>query len=385
MAIPQSDGSIILTTQVDTSGAEKGTKSLKAQASELGAEYKKASASQGEAMKKAGNEAKKNASETRKATEETKKWGNQTQQSGNSAKNAVNSVTSSFKQLASAMGVVFGFYGLVQFGKQAVTLASDLQEAQNVVDVSFGEMKYKMEEFAKTSIETLGISKLTAKQTGSMFMSMADGMGVAKEDASDMALSLTALSADMASFFNVRQDEAKTALASVFTGETETLKRYGVVMTEVNLQEFARQKGIQKSLSAMTQQEKVMLRYQFVMNATKNAQGDFLRTQDSFANSTRNISEKYKEFQVVMGETIIVLAEAFLPVVEMCVEVLTVLGLTLGAFVNGLNGVKAEERETVKQSASLEKGVASVGSAVSSTVGIFSVLPLPEKSALAPS
>ena len=126
---------------------------------------------------------------------------------------------------------------------------------QNVVDVAFGDMTYKMEQFAKTSIKTFGISQLTAKQTGSSYMAMAVGMGMARDSASDMAIELTSLSADLASFYNIQQEEARTALSAVFTGETETLKRYGILITEINLQEYARQQGITKSTNAMTQQD----------------------------------------------------------------------------------------------------------------------------------
>ncbi|MBQ4345773.1 MAG: phage tail tape measure protein, partial [Oscillospiraceae bacterium] len=123
--------------------------------------------------------------------------------------------------IAAAAGAAFSVKVLVDFGKQAVSLASDLQEVQNVVDTAFGDMSHKMEQFADTAIEMYGLSKLTAKQTGSTFMAMASSMGIAAASASDMAVSLTGLSADMASFYNVAQDVSSTALKSIFTGETE--------------------------------------------------------------------------------------------------------------------------------------------------------------------
>ena len=98
-------------------------------------------------------------------------------------------------------------------------MASDIQEVQNVVDTAFGDMAYKMEQFAENSIEAFGMSKLSAKQTGSTFMAMARGMGMASENASDMAIQLTALTGDMASFYNKTSDITSTALKSVFTGK----------------------------------------------------------------------------------------------------------------------------------------------------------------------
>ena len=184
-------------------------------------------------------------------------------------------------------------------------------------------MAYRMEKFAETSIETFGISKLTAKQTGSSFMAMAKGMQFADDAAADMALTLTGLSADMASFYNIRQEEARAALSAVYTGETETLKRYGILITEVNLQEFARQQGITKSINAMTQQEKVMLRYQYILQATQLAQGDFVRTQDSWANQMRILSERWKEMAAIFGEAFMAIGTLVLPVINSIIVGLT--------------------------------------------------------------
>lgn len=200
-----------------------------------------------------------------------------------------------------AMGTAFSVKAVVNFGKEAINTASDIQEVQNVVDVSFSQLKGKMEEFADTAIETYGISKLTAKQTGSTYMAMAKGMQIVDDKAADMALTLTGLSADMASFYNKEQSVTSTALNSIFTGETETLKQFGIVMTEANLQQFAYTQGINKKISAMSQAEKVMLRYNYVMSQTALAQGDFVRTQDGWANQTRILTEQWREFSGTVG------------------------------------------------------------------------------------
>ncbi len=213
----------------------------------------------------------------------------------------VKGLTDAVKKLGAAFGVVFGVQQLVKFAKASVDLASDIQEVQNVVDTAFGDMSYKMEQFAKTAIETYGISELTAKKTGSTFAAMASGTDVAIDSASDMAVALTGLSADMASFYNVSQETAAIALYSVFTGETETLKKFGVVMTEVNLQAFALSKGITKSFRAMSQAEKVQLRYEYVMAQTALAHGDFAKTSDNWANQTRMLSERWKELSSIVG------------------------------------------------------------------------------------
>lgn len=237
--------------------------------------------------------------------------------------NGVKSLTGAFMKLGSAVGIAMGIGALVQFGKEAINLASDLEEVQNVVDVAFGDMSYKIEQFSKTAIENFGISELTAKRTASTYMAMAKGMGIADGVASDMAITMTGLTADLASFYNISQERADTILKSVYTGETETLKQLGIVMTEVNLEQFALSQGITKSLSAMTQQEKTMLRYQFVLQQTALAQGDFTRTSDSWANQTRILSERWKQFQSVLGEAFIAIGTLVLPAINTIITALT--------------------------------------------------------------
>lgn len=225
----------------------------------------------------------------------------------------VGDIKPKLKSLAMAVTAAFSVKKLVDFGRQSIETASDLAEVQNVVDTAFGESKQKMEDFADTAVKTYGISKLTAKQTGSNFMAMAAGMGLDNDSASDMAIALTGLSADMASFYNVGQDVASTALKSIFTGETETLKQFGIVMTDANLQAYALSKGITKSTADMSQAEKVQLRYNYVMSQTALAQGDFAKTSDSWANQTRILSEQWKEFGATIGT---VLMNVLLPAVK---------------------------------------------------------------------
>ncbi|MBE6745841.1 MAG: hypothetical protein E7558_00105 [Ruminococcaceae bacterium] len=214
---------------------------------------------------------------------------------------SIGSLKSVLGKLSAVAGVAFSVRGIVNFAKESIELASNLEEVQNVVDVAFGDMSGKMEEFADKAIEMYGISELAAKKTGSTFMSMAKGMQIPKDVASDMSIVLTGLSADMASFYNVEQDVASTALNSVFTGETETLKKYGIVMTETNLQQFAYTQGINKKISAMSQAEKVMLRYNYVMSQTALAQGDFARTSGNWANQTRVLSMQWQQFSANLG------------------------------------------------------------------------------------
>lgn len=264
----------------------------------------------------------------------------------NTIKSQANSLKSTFASLGKVIASAFILKKSVDVGKQAMELASDLQEVQNVVDVAFGEMAYKMEEFAKTSIETFGLSELSAKKTASSFMAMAKGMRFPAEAASDMAIQLTALSADMASFFNITQDEARTALAAVYTGETETLKRYGILITEVNLQEYARQQGIKKSIEKMTQQEKVMLRYNYIMSATAQAQGDFARTSDSWANQTRVLSERWKELLIILGNGLIQVLAPVVRFLNTGLSYMITMAKTAGEILSSIFGLQMNVSDT---------------------------------------
>lgn len=224
----------------------------------------------------------------------------------------ISSMTSSLKKMAGAVGIAFGVSTLIKFGKSAIDTASDLQEVQNVVDTAFGSMAYKAEEFSSTTIEKFGMSELAAKQTSSTYMAMAKSMGIATDAASDMAINVAGLSGDVASFYNMDQSEAASKLKGIFTGETEALKEIGVVMTEDNLKAYALAQGMTESYSSMSQAEKVSLRYQYVMSALGDAQGDFAKTSDSWANQTRILSEKFKELTGIIGQGLLVLLEPVL-------------------------------------------------------------------------
>lgn len=218
---------------------------------------------------------------------------------------SLNKISASVKKLAATVGISFGVSGLIKFGKEAINLSSDIQEVQNVVDVAFGSMSNMVEDFTATSIEKFGMSELSAKRTASTYMAMSKGMGLYGKEAAQMAIDAAARTGDIASFYNMKQEEADTLLKSIWTGETESLKRIGVVMTETNLQQYALEKGIRKSISAMNQQEKTLLRYAFVMEQTSLAAGDFERTQDSWANQTRILQENFKQLLSILGTGLI--------------------------------------------------------------------------------
>lgn len=198
-----------------------------------------------------------------------------------------------------------GILALTKLSKTAIATASDLAEVQNVVVQSFGEASDEIDWFAKNAMTAFGLTELQAKKTASTMMAMSNGMDINAQAGKIMAVNLTKLSGDMASFYNVSQDVAETALASVFTGETESLKKFGVVMTEANLNAFALSKGIKKAYNEMSQAEKVAIRYHYVMNATSKAQGDFARTSSSWANQLRVLVGQWGQLTGILGSGLI--------------------------------------------------------------------------------
>lgn len=245
----------------------------------------------------------------------------------------------SIRGLLGSLGLGLGIAGLVALGKQAIETASDIQEVQNVVDTAFGSMSYKIEEFAKTSIKQFGLSQLSAKEMSSTFMAMASNMVRSAETASDMAINLTKRAADMASFYNRSAEDTATALHGIFTGETEVLKQYGIVQTEVNLQEYAAAHGINKKISAMSQAEKVQLRYNYVMEQTGLAAGDFERTSGNWANQVRILKEQFKELLGVLGTGLITVLNPVVKFLNVVLTQLIAIAKQIGAILSKLFGI----------------------------------------------
>jgi hypothetical protein len=190
-------------------------------------------------------------------------------------------------------------------GGAAVKFASDFQESMNKVDVAFGKSKKEVKDFAKTTLKQFGIAEGSALDMAALFGDMATSMGLNQSAASDMSTSLVGLAGDLASFKNIGIDQATTALAGVFTGETESLKRLGIVMTQTNLESFAMERGMNANIKTMTQAQKVALRYKFIMESTSNAQGDFSKTSGGAANQMRIFQESLKELSAKFGQVIL--------------------------------------------------------------------------------
>ena len=232
--------------------------------------------------------------------------------------------------LAAAIGKLYASYWMVIRAagklKDAVNLASNLTEVQNVVDTTFGAMTGKVEEYAQKSIQTLGMSELSFKTYASQFQAMGSAMGIgtnqiakandflqqttdgyvaASDSLADVSLNLTKLAGDMASFYNKDQAEVAEDLRSIYTGMVVPLREYGLDLTQATLKEWAMKNGLDADIESMSQAEKTMLRYQYVMANTTAAQNDFSRTADTWANQVRMLQENFKRLGAVIGQPII--------------------------------------------------------------------------------
>ena len=196
----------------------------------------------------------------------------------------------------------------------AAKYASDYEENLNKLDVAFGDNAEAVKKWSDTAKTEFGLSKVQATDAASAFGALAKGIGISDKEAAGMSTTLAGLSADLGSYFNVGVDQSSKALEGIFTGESEALKKFGVVMTDTNLKQFAEDQGL--VWSAMTQTEKTMLRYQYVLDKTKDAQGDFARTSDGTANSIKIAQASLQDLGTAIGTVL-------LPVVTPIIQKLT--------------------------------------------------------------
>lgn len=263
-------------------------------------------------------------------------------QNGVSAiRQSFNGLGSVVKKIGVLIGGAFAIGKLAQFGKECVELGSNLAEVQNVVDVTFTTMSDKVNEFAKNAMTSAGLSETMAKRYVGTFGAMSKSFGFSEAQAYDMSTALTQLTGDVASFYNISQDEAYTKLKSVFTGETETLKDLGVVLTQNALDQYALANGYGKTTSAMTEQEKVALRLAFVQKQLSAASGDFIRTSGSWANQVRVMQLQLQSLKATVGQGLINLFTPVLRVINILLGKLATLANAFKSFTELITGKKS--------------------------------------------
>ena len=236
---------------------------------------------------------------TRAIQQESKKWDNAAEQSTQSISDGFSSM---LKKVVGGISAAKIGQMLLNIGKDALQAASDLEEVQNVVDVTFGASAKQIDTWAKNAGTQFGLTETQAKKFASTMGAMMKSSGVAGDEITKMSTDLAGLAADMASFYNLDFDEAFQKIRSGISGETEPLKQLGINMSVANLEAYALSQGLGKTFKEMSQGEQVMLRYQYMMQATADAQGDFSRTSDGYANSMRQMQTNIDGIKTKIGQ-----------------------------------------------------------------------------------
>lgn len=237
---------------------------------------------------------------------ESKKWDDAAGDAAEGASGAWGAAVAKIVGFLSAAGVASI---MMKWGKAAVDAASELAEVQNVVDVTFGESSSRIDAWSKQAGKAYGLTETQAKRYTSTIGAMLVSQGMADDEIVKTSTDLAGLAADMASFYNLDFDTAFQKIRSGISGETEPLKQLGINMSAANLEAFRLAQGIEKTYSAMSQSEQTALRYQYIMQATADAQGDFARTSDGYANATRRVQTAMETIKTEGGKLLMEVVE----------------------------------------------------------------------------
>ena len=358
------DGSIIIDTRIDTDGISSGVKEVQAAFKDLANSVKEINANINsvfhDGFEKLEDSFQSLQQKSEKVENSMDKMGNSAKKTGATVSNSFNKMDISgasrkvnllghqfeglgtiVKRIGFLVGSAFAVGKLIQFGKESIELGSDLAEVQNVVDVTFTTMSDKVNEFAKNAMTSAGLSETMAKRYVGTFGAMSKSFGFSESQAYDMSTALTQLTGDVASFYNISQDLAYIKLKSVFTGETETLKDLGVVLTQSALDQYALANGYGKTTSEMTEQEKVALRLAFVQKQLSAASGDFIRTSDSWANQVRVMQLQLQSLKATVGQGLINIFTPILKVINILLGKLATLANAFKSFTELITGKKS--------------------------------------------
>ena len=253
----------------------------------------------------------------------------------------MNGLGGTLKKIGGLIATVFAVQKIISFSQECIELGSSLDEVQNVVDVTFGKMSGVIDEFAKNAATSIGLSELAAKQYTSTIGAMYKSMGFTEEAAAGMSMEMTKLAGDMASFYNLDADVAFQKIRSGISGETEPLKQLGINLSEANLEEFRLAQGLQVAYKNMDQQSKALLRYNYLLSVTSDAQGDFARTSDSWANQLRVLKLQFDSIKSTLGAGFINLLTPILQVINKLLVGVAKLANAFKALTELITGKKA--------------------------------------------
>ena len=300
--------------------------------------------------------------QTKAYYDELKKVQQQTKSATSAVEKQTQKIKSAFGKIGKAIGLALSATAIISFGKSCIDLGSALAEVQNVVDVTFGSMSETINQFARNAIVQFGLSETSAKKYTSTMGAMLKSMGFTTQAAASMSMEMTGLAADMASFYNLDSETAFEKIRAGISGETEPLKQLGINMSVANLEAYALSQGITKAYNAMTQQEQAMLRYNYLMQATADAQGDFARTSDGWANQVRILTERFNALKATIGKGLIAV---FTPVIRVINELLAHILTLTDAFSNMMSKITGKSTKTTTS----VSGIGGAADAATNSVG----------------
>lgn len=281
--------------------------------------------------------------QTRAYYEELQKVQQQTKKATSAVEKQTEKIKSAFGKIGKAVAVAFSVTALISFGKSCIELGSDLAEVQNVVDVTFGAMSETINHFARDALEQFGLSETSAKKYTSTLGAMLKSMGIATDQAAEMSMEMAGLAADMASFYNLDTDVAFEKIRSGISGETEPLKQLGINLSVANLEAYALSQGMTKAYNSMSQQEQAILRYNYLLSVTADAQGDFARTSDGWANQVRILTERFNALKAAIGQGLIAVLT---PVIRVLNQLLAKILTVTDAFSNFIAKITGKNTKT---------------------------------------
>lgn len=193
--------------------------------------------------------------------------------------------------------------GLATAGIFALAKASgDYEEAASAAGVIFGDSAEAIEDFGTQAIKSAGLSRRAAVEAANTFGTFGKAAGLTGDDLADFSIELTNLAGDLASFKNTSTEEAITAIGAALRGESEPIRRYGVLLDDATLKQKAMELGIYDGVGALDQQTKVLAAQAAILEQTSDAQGDFARTSDSLSNQTRSFTAEIENLKVGLGQ-----------------------------------------------------------------------------------
>jgi len=266
-----------------------------------------------------------------------------------------------FGTVAKVAGALFGTVAIGSFIKSSIELGSNLTEVQNVVDVTFGSMSNKINSFALTAMTSFGLSELAAKQYTGTMGAMLKSMGFSTGAAADMSSAMAGLAGDLASFYNIDQGEAFQKIRSGISGEIEPLRQLGINMSVANLQAYAMKKGFGANFDTMQESQKALIRYNYLMEMTKDAQGDFVRTGGGWANQMRVLKLQWDSFKSSMGQAFIIVLNPILQGLNVLIARLIQAGNAFRTFMTMITGTKNTATSTGSAAKAAASGISTMG------------------------